>query len=87
MRPLRPLATAFGFLSRLPVGSSDVEAADLVACGMRALAPSAAAVVSALALALVTWRRVGGLTGDGYGAAIELAELAFLASASLQRGP
>ena len=40
----------------------------------------AAAVALVIALALSTWvgRRLGGLTGDVYGAAIELAEIAFL---------
>jgi adenosylcobinamide-GDP ribazoletransferase len=40
----------------------------------------AAAVAAAAALAFGTWmsRRLGGLTGDVYGAGIELAELAFL---------
>lgn len=39
----------------------------------------------AAALALAIWmdRRLGGLTGDVYGAAIELAELAFLVAAGV----
>jgi cobalamin synthase len=36
--------------------------------------------VSALALALALDRRLGGLTGDVYGAAIEIAELVFWAA-------
>jgi adenosylcobinamide-GDP ribazoletransferase len=59
----------------------------VVACGSRALLPSASALVAALATASLLTRRIGGLTGDGYGAAVELAELAFLATISLQRGP
>lgn len=46
--------------------------------GLRALMPTMAALVTALGLALWIQRRLGGLTGDVYGAAIELAELAFL---------
>lgn len=41
--------------------------------------PFAAATITALALALYISRRLGGLTGDVYGACIETAELTFLA--------
>lgn len=51
--------------------------------GARVLGPAAAAAAAALLLACAMRRRLGGLTGDVYGAAIELAELAFLAAASL----
>jgi adenosylcobinamide-GDP ribazoletransferase len=50
----------------------------LVLVGSQAFAPAAAALAMALGLAVLVRRRVGGLTGDVYGAAIELAELAFL---------
>lgn len=49
--------------------------------GLQVLLPSAAALVAAALLALGVHRRLGGLTGDAYGAAIELAELAFLIAA------
>jgi adenosylcobinamide-GDP ribazoletransferase len=49
--------------------------------GDRVLGPSAAALAAALGIALFVRRRLGGLTGDVYGAAIELAEIAFLAAA------
>jgi adenosylcobinamide-GDP ribazoletransferase len=45
---------------------------------------TAAALVAAGALALAVRRRLGGLTGDVYGAAIELAELTFLLVAALR---
>jgi adenosylcobinamide-GDP ribazoletransferase len=48
------------------------------------LGPAAAALVAAAAVAASLQRRIGGLTGDGYGAAIELAETAFLAVAALR---
>jgi adenosylcobinamide-GDP ribazoletransferase len=46
--------------------------------GVRTLAPAALALALSLVLAVVIWRRLGGLTGDVYGAAIEVAELGFL---------
>ena len=52
----------------------------LVALPVAALAAAAAA----LALALHLHRRLGGLTGDAYGAVIESAELALLATAATQ---
>jgi len=51
--------------------------------GSRTLVPTASALIAALGLAVLMWRRLGGLTGDVYGATIELAELAFLVAASL----
>jgi adenosylcobinamide-GDP ribazoletransferase len=46
--------------------------------GGRALPAALVALLVAAALGLWLWRRLGGLTGDAYGAAIELSELAFL---------
>jgi adenosylcobinamide-GDP ribazoletransferase len=57
-------------------------AALLLCIGPLVLAPFACAAVAALALALYLHRHLGGLTGDVYGAAIETAELIFLAAAS-----
>ena len=53
--------------------------------GVRVLLPSAAAVATAAAVAFWVRRRLGGLTGDVYGAAVELAEVAFLVAASAGR--
>ncbi|HEX9307980.1 MAG TPA: adenosylcobinamide-GDP ribazoletransferase [Anaeromyxobacter sp.] len=48
------------------------------------LVPVAAALATAAAVALSVSRRLGGLTGDVYGAAIEIAEAALLAAATLR---
>ncbi len=62
-----------------------VLAAGLLAPLDRAALPCAgAALLAALAFALWARARLGGLTGDVYGACIELAELAFLAAATLR---
>ena len=53
--------------------------------GPRAVAPTAAALVTALGVAVWLQHRLGGLTGDVYGAAIELSELMFLVVATLGR--
>jgi adenosylcobinamide-GDP ribazoletransferase len=50
----------------------------LLAAGRPVIVPLVAALATALAIGLWLWRRIGGLTGDVYGAAIELAEIAFL---------
>ncbi|HEY0478312.1 MAG TPA: adenosylcobinamide-GDP ribazoletransferase [Kofleriaceae bacterium] len=52
--------------------------------GARALVPTVSAAAAALAIALWLHRRLGGLTGDVYGAAIEAAELAFVIAAGLR---
>jgi adenosylcobinamide-GDP ribazoletransferase len=49
--------------------------------GRGAAGPLLAALGACLLFALVVYRRIGGLTGDAYGACIELAELAFLVAA------
>ena len=48
------------------------------------LASAAVALAAAGALAVTVRRRLGGLTGDVYGAAIELAEVTFLSVAALR---
>jgi adenosylcobinamide-GDP ribazoletransferase len=50
----------------------------------RSIGPAAAAAAAASAVALLARRRLGGLTGDVYGAAIELAEVVFLSVAALR---
>ena len=64
------------------VAATAVTALALAGFGAPALAAAGVALVAALALAIWLHRRLGGLTGDVYGAAIELAELAFLVMAS-----
>jgi len=54
----------------------------LVAGGMASLAPTLFALIAALACGALLHRKLGGLTGDAYGASIELAELVFWISAT-----
>ncbi len=56
-------------------------AAVLAATGRATLAPAAAALAAALLFAAWVSRRLGGLTGDVYGAGVEVAEVAFLVAA------
>ena len=56
-------------------------ATTLVLAGKPAWIPSGAALAVALLVGLVLTTRLKGLTGDGYGAAIELGELTFLLAA------
>lgn len=56
----------------------------LVWAGWSALGPAAAALLVGGALAEWMRRRLGGLTGDVYGAIIELAEVTFLIGASVR---
>jgi adenosylcobinamide-GDP ribazoletransferase len=58
----------------------------LAGFGLRVLLPAAAALVAVALLVLSVRRRLGGLTGDVYGAAIELAEAGFLVAASASWG-
>lgn len=51
--------------------------AALAVGGMASLTPALLAVAASLACGALLQRRLGGLTGDAYGAAIELAELVF----------
>jgi adenosylcobinamide-GDP ribazoletransferase len=53
--------------------------------GRPVLLPAGAALAAALAVGMWIDRRLGGLTGDVYGAAIELSELAFLVTSGLGR--
>lgn len=57
----------------------------VVLAGTSAIVPTLASLGVALLLAMHLQRRLGGLTGDVYGAAIELAEVAFLVIALAQR--
>jgi adenosylcobinamide-GDP ribazoletransferase len=59
-----------------------VTAAALAWAGGGAVVAAAPAVLSALVLGAWLSRRLGGLTGDVYGAAIEIGEVVFLISAS-----
>ena len=58
-------------------------AATLAPSAPGTLASAGAALGAGGALALFARRRLGGLTGNVYGAAIEIAELTFLTVASL----
>jgi len=62
-----------------------VTAGVLLALGTRLLLPAASALGAAMVLALWLRRRLGGLTGDCYGAAIEVAEVVALTVASALR--
>lgn len=62
-----------------------IAAGVLALAGVQAIGPALAALATALALAVWMQRRLGGLTGDVYGAAIELSELAFLIAATSTR--
>jgi len=66
-------------------GATVLTAGVLVALGPRLLVPAAGALGAATVLALWLRRRLGGLTGDVYGAAIELAEVVMLVLASAVR--
>jgi adenosylcobinamide-GDP ribazoletransferase len=57
-------------------------AAVLAWFGLRVALPAAVSLATVAVAALSIQRRLGGLTGDAYGAAIELAEAAFLVAAS-----
>jgi adenosylcobinamide-GDP ribazoletransferase len=59
-------------------------AAVLAGAGLQSAVPAAAAVGAAAALGFAVRRRLGGLTGDVYGAAVELAETAFLVCAGIR---
>jgi adenosylcobinamide-GDP ribazoletransferase len=63
-------------------GATALTAALLAWTGPAAVGPTLAALGVALAVAVWLDRRLGGLTGDVYGAAIELAELAWLVAAA-----
>lgn len=91
-----PLIVAFPYVREVGLGStfkdrgSTVELAwstlfvllMLLWAGIRAVVPAAVALATALGFGLWMRRRLGGLTGDAYGAAIELAEVAFLTVAT-----
>ncbi len=57
----------------------------LAFAGVQTVVPAIAALAAAFGLALWIQRRLGGLTGDVYGAAIEVAEIAFLIAAGSVR--
>ena len=59
-------------------GATAILALALVAVGARLLVPAAGALAAATLFALWLRRRLGGLTGDVYGASIELAEVVTL---------
>ncbi|KAB2960245.1 MAG: adenosylcobinamide-GDP ribazoletransferase [Candidatus Methylomirabilis oxygeniifera] len=54
--------------------------------GVRIIVPGASALAVALGMGVWLKRRLGGLTGDVYGAAIELSEIVFLVVAGLGDG-
>ena len=66
------------------VVAAALAAAAVAAFAPASLAPTAVALAAAAGLAWTVHRRIGGLTGDAYGAAIELAEVALLAAAALR---
>ena len=66
------------------VAATGMTAAIVAVICTQAIVPALAALAAAVGLGLFMKRRLGGLTGDVYGAAIQLAELAFLVVASLR---
>jgi len=66
-------------------GATALLAVALGALGPRLFVPAAGALAAASLLALWLRRRLGGLTGDGYGAVIELAEVVTLSLVSALR--
>jgi adenosylcobinamide-GDP ribazoletransferase len=66
-------------------GATALLAITLAALGPRLLVPAAAALAASSLLALWLGRRLGGLTGDVYGAAIEIAEVVALATTATLR--
>lgn len=60
-----------------------IAAGAILIAGAGAIAPTLLAIAVAGLLGLWLQRRIGGMTGDVYGAAIELAEVAFLISTTL----
>ena len=64
-------------------GATAIAAISIGWLGARAIVPGVCGALAALAIAVWLHRRLGGLTGDVYGAAIEVAELAFLIGAGL----
>jgi adenosylcobinamide-GDP ribazoletransferase len=71
--------------ARQVVGATVILALVLVALGPRLCIPAAAALAAASLFALWLRRRLGGLTGDVYGASIELAEVVMLVVAGALR--
>ena len=67
------------------VGATLVVGLLVAACGVRLLVPVLVALGVVLLVAAVMRRRLGGLTGDVYGAAIEIAEAAALVAAVAHR--
>jgi adenosylcobinamide-GDP ribazoletransferase len=63
------------------VGSTAILGLMILALGSRLLLPAASALVLVMLFSLWMRRRLGGLTGDVYGAAIELGEVTMLAVA------
>jgi adenosylcobinamide-GDP ribazoletransferase len=89
-----PLARAGGMAAafRKGLGAPQVVAAGLTAAAAAALLGWRGAVVAGTSLAaaalvgVLAWRRLGGATGDVYGAMVEIAEAAGLAAAAFLRG-
>jgi adenosylcobinamide-GDP ribazoletransferase len=83
-------AEGLGLAFRGTAGRREIAVAALLAAAAIApfapasLLPAAVALAAAAAVALSVNRRLGGLTGDVYGASIELAEAALLAAATLR---
>jgi len=60
-----------------------IAAGILAVAGLRAAVPTAVAFTAAMGIGFWLRRRLGGLTGDVHGAAIELSELTFLVAATV----
>jgi adenosylcobinamide-GDP ribazoletransferase len=76
--------TGLGVSARGPRGAFDIGLGAVcvlipaVFVGPRALGAIAGAAAGTLAVGLLAWRRLGGATGDIYGATVELSQLGVL---------
>jgi adenosylcobinamide-GDP ribazoletransferase len=77
-------SAGLGVSARGPAGALDIGLGAVCVLipalfvGSRAIGAAIAAALGALALGLLAWRRLGGATGDIYGATVEVSQLGAL---------